>query len=380
VAWADNRTGESDIAFQDLTNGKTVTLTKPGSQTDPKVYGNYIAYLNNHTDINLYNILTGADLSLAPGSIKMEPAISDRGVVWTDYKRGPKDPDIQMYDFKILADIPITSGPFNHTNPSISGDNIVWTDNRNGQLQRLSIQHHYSERAEHNQHRFRPQQPGCQRRHVIWTDKSRQPQMSFLYDLKTKKTVQVTTDASDHLYGMIGGNNIIWIDTRSGGEQIYLYDIATGKEQQITTVKSFKHSPVMAGDKIVWIDSRNGEDKWDVYLYNLTSHEEIPICTNSARQVQPWIYGDTVVWADGRNKNWDIYTYNLTTKTEQPVVTNSANQGYPMIYGDYIAWLDVRQGDPDIYLYDTKKDVEVPGGHAPTGASAQRWSWRTVQR
>jgi len=187
VAWADNRTGESDIAFQDLTNGKTVTLTKPGSQTDPKVYGNYIAYLNNHTDINLYNILTGADLSLAPGSIKMEPAISDRGVVWTDYKRGPKDPDIQMYDFKILADIPITSGPFNHTNPSISGDNIVWTDNRNGHFNVYLFNTTTQKEQNITNTDFDHSSPDVSGDHVIWTDKSKGNLNVFLYDLKTKK-------------------------------------------------------------------------------------------------------------------------------------------------------------------------------------------------
>ena len=129
VAWSDNRTGESDIAYIDLATQKTATLTRPGKQTDPKVYGAYIAYLNNGTDINLYDIKTGADFTPAPGSIKMEPAISDRGVVWADYRGGARDPDIQMYDFKMLADVSITSGSFNHTNPSISGDNIVWTDN-----------------------------------------------------------------------------------------------------------------------------------------------------------------------------------------------------------------------------------------------------------
>ena len=84
------------------------------------------------TDIILYDIKTGKEIDLVPGTIKMEPDISERGVVWTDYRRGANDPDIQMFDFKILADIPISNGPYNQTNPSISGDNIVWTDNRKG--------------------------------------------------------------------------------------------------------------------------------------------------------------------------------------------------------------------------------------------------------
>jgi len=150
VAWADNRTGEPDIVFIDLTTQKTTTLAKPGKQTDPKVYGEYIAYLNNGTEIYLHDIKAGADFAPAPGSIKMEPAISSRGVVWTDYREGSRDPDIYMYDFKILADVSITSGPFNHTNPAISEDKIVWTDNRNGHFN-VYLFNVTTQKSEHNQ-------------------------------------------------------------------------------------------------------------------------------------------------------------------------------------------------------------------------------------
>ena len=265
----------------DLTTRKTTTLTKPGMQTDARIYGDYIAYLNNHTDINLYEIKTsGADFSLAPGTIKMEPAISDRGVVWTDYRRGTRDPDIQMYDFKILADVAITNGPFNHTNPSISGDDIVWTDNRNGYFNVYLLNTATNKEQSITNSDFDHSSPDISGKNVIWTERNQGNLQVFLYNLGTKKTKQVTTGSSDSRYAMIDGDNIIWIDTRSGGEQIYLYDITTGKEQQITTVKSFKLSPVISDDKIVWIDSRSGEDKWDVYLYNLTTGEETAICTD----------------------------------------------------------------------------------------------------
>ncbi|MDD1758828.1 MAG: hypothetical protein LUQ22_08875, partial [Methanotrichaceae archaeon] len=132
VAWTDNSSGESDIGYLNLSNKQQKSLRKPGMQTSPSVYKNFISYLNNGTEVWLYDTKSEKDFQLVPGSIKMEPSISDRGVVWADYRAGPKDPDIYMFDFSILADIPITSGAFNHTNPSISGDNIVWTDDRNG--------------------------------------------------------------------------------------------------------------------------------------------------------------------------------------------------------------------------------------------------------
>ena len=183
VAWADNRTGESDIAFMDTTSQKTTTLTKPGMQTDPRIYGKFIAYLNNGTDINLYDIETGKESMVVPGTIKMEPAISDRGVVWTDYRRGTNDPDIQMFDFKILADMSISSGPFNQTNPSISKDNIVWTDNRNGNYN------------------------------------------VYLFNTTTKKEKAITDDKIDHSSPDVSGNYVIFTDKRNGHLDVFLYDL-----------------------------------------------------------------------------------------------------------------------------------------------------------
>ena len=136
------------------------------------VYGDYVAYQNNGTEVWLYDIKTKKDFQLVQGSIKMEPAIGERGVVWTDFRRGPKDPDIYMYDFKILSDAQITSGPYNHTNPSISEDNIVWTDNRNG---------HYN---------------------------------VYLYNTTTLKERNITNDKIDHSSPDVSGNNVIYTDKR----------------------------------------------------------------------------------------------------------------------------------------------------------------------
>lgn len=194
VAWADNRTGESDIAFMDLSSGKETTINKSGIQTDPRVYGRYIAYLNNHTDINLYDIETSADIALAPGSIKMEPAISERGVVWTDYRKGTNDPDIQMFDFEILADISITSGPFNHTNPSISEGNVVWTDNRDGNFNVYLFNITTGKETQITEGSFDHSSPDISNKNLIWTDMSLGNLQIFLRNLSTKETKQVTID------------------------------------------------------------------------------------------------------------------------------------------------------------------------------------------
>jgi hypothetical protein len=68
---------------------------------------------NNHTDINLYEIKSG---EISPGTIKMEPAISDRGIVGR-ITEGHNDPDIQMQTSRSWQ--LNNQRPFNHTNPSL---------------------------------------------------------------------------------------------------------------------------------------------------------------------------------------------------------------------------------------------------------------------
>ena len=165
----------------------------------------------------------------------MEPAISDRGVVWTDYREGPKDPDIQMYDFKMLADVSITNGSFNHTNPSIAGDNIVWTDNRNGHYNVYLYNSTTNKERNITSDGFDHSSPDISGNNVIWTDKSKGNLDIFLYDLLTGKTRQITSGTIDHYYGMIDGNNIIWTenDIDLSIHRLVLYNITTGTKAAI---------------------------------------------------------------------------------------------------------------------------------------------------
>jgi beta propeller repeat protein len=368
VAFADNRTGDFDIAIYDLSTRNLTHLTKPGVQTAPVVSGRYVAYHNNGSEVYLYDIDTGLDALLIPGSAKMEPAIGERGVVWSDYRAGVGDPDIYMYDFSILADIPVTSGAYNHTNPSVFGERVVWTDDRTGHYQIYMM--NLSTMTERNitQDSIDHSSAGISSDYIIYSDNRTGNLDVFLYDLAKGSESQISRDASNQRYAMVDGSRAAWVDDRSGNDQIYVYEIASGKESQITSQKSVKNAPVISGERVVWVDDRNGN--WDIYSFNLTSGTEFAVCTNPKRQASPWVNGDMVVWADGRNGdkdvlNWDIYAYNLTTGVEMPIVTNSANQGWPCVYGKYIAWRDTRGGDSDIYLYDMDRAVEVPVATKP---------------
>jgi beta propeller repeat protein len=235
AAWVDNSTGESDIGYLNFSTKQQESLKKPGAQTSPSVYKNYISYLNNGTEIWLFDTKSEKDFQLVPGSIKMEPSIGDRGVIWTDYRAGSNDSDIYMFDFKILADIPIISGFFNQTNPSISRDNIVWTDDRSGYFNVYIFNLTANREMNITNDNVNHSSPDISEDKVIWVDKSKGNLNVFLHDIKSNQTKQITTDNSDHRYPMIDGNRVIWVDNRTGSDQVYLYDISTSKFENNTT-------------------------------------------------------------------------------------------------------------------------------------------------
>jgi PKD repeat protein len=132
-----------------------------------------------------------------------------------------------------------------------------------------------------------------------------------MYDLITKKTIDVTSDNT--------GNTLYGSDTVDAGDD-------TGTHVDIS------------GDKIVY--SKAGDDQFGyagVYVYDIPSAKSTPVYIYPrGTHTTPDIYNDTIVW--GINSNYDgyggvndtgIYICDLSvTNTLPPVAEFTANRTY----------------------------------------------------
>lgn len=114
----------------------------------------------------------------------MEPALGDRGVVWTDY-RAP-DSDVYIYDFSLQADDQITSALTTAQTPGSTG--IGWSGPTTG--------------------------PGKFNVYMI--------------DLSTSQEAQITDAEDEKSSPSISGDLILYTDNRSGNLDLFLYDHQDG--------------------------------------------------------------------------------------------------------------------------------------------------------
>lgn len=262
-----------------------------------------------------------------------------------------------------------TSDKFGTLGFDISGDTIVWSDLRNDQRDVSQI----TELADSN------------------TD-------IFMYNTKTSKQIQITTDPSSQMNPRVFGNYIIWQDSRNdnvkeypGRWSLYLYDINTGGEKLICETLAAHSTINISDNKIVWEDDRNfkgenglrggdnvPENNKDIYMYDILTGIETPVATGALMECRPDISGNYIVYEDRNDGslNADIVLYDILTKEKTLIIKDNFDQGTPRIHGEYVVWMDERRGtstndviingkmpNSDIYLYNitTKNETLVTG-------------------
>jgi TolB protein len=80
-----------------------------------------------------YDLRSGAEVPVAVGSGKTDPAVSGSWVVWSDNRNG--DYDIYAYDLSTGQEIPVCTAAGDQLTPAISGDLVAWVDKRNFQTE-----------------------------------------------------------------------------------------------------------------------------------------------------------------------------------------------------------------------------------------------------
>jgi beta propeller repeat protein len=284
IVWQDDRNGNWDIYILDLSNKTQIRTTNQSDQTDPAIYGNKVVWTdgrNGRSDIYLQDLATKKQTRITTRGKASMPDIYGNRIVYVKFVQGEGENwnELYVYDLSTKKETQIPTMASAH-NPAIYGNRIVWLD------------HDGFNGGDYN---------------------------ICVYDLSTKKRTQI---ANGSFYGFnpldnpdIYGNKIVWQDACNAyvengygylNSDIYIYDIPTKKKIQITANKSEQEDPVIYGNTIVWQDIRNGN--WDIYAYDLITRQQIHI-TNTTDQVTPAIYGNKVVLTDYRNgpENPDIY-------------------------------------------------------------------------
>jgi beta propeller repeat protein len=235
----------------------------------------------------------------------------------------------------------------------IYGDYIVWSDNRN------AVESH------------------ADMEHQNWD--------VFLYDIKSEKTSQITSEPVAQLRPRIWDNYVVWMENNEHENwTIVLFDLKTSQQRRITKGDGSHTWPDIDSGVVVWEDGRNVEEasmrngvnnpnnNTDIYMYHIELDQTSPVAAGPYREGMPRISGSTIVWEDyNRGTAFpEAYKYDLTTNKSSKVMTSSNPQYHPVVDGDYIAWVEDREVHVLDLLHQTEK--YLPGELASPEIS-ERW-------
>jgi beta propeller repeat protein len=259
-----------------------------------------------------------------------------------------------------LAETRLAPSGSTQEKPVISGDYVVWQDFRNGNWDIYMYDLKAKKEVQVTSGTATQGYPSVSRGKIAY----HQGQGGFdwdvfVYDIKSATTFQVTHDPSEQDYPSISGDYVVWPDKRSGDWDIYMYDLKAKKETLIATGPETQGRPVIDGTRVVY-QQDNGDDNWDVYLYDIRTKQTTQITTDPFKQTNPRISGNTIVWMDERNTGYDVYMYTIATGTESLVAGGSRAQAWPSVSGNTVVYHQDNTNDNwDIYQADIKTGQTV---------------------
>ncbi|WP_181907639.1 hypothetical protein [Cohnella lupini] len=195
----------ADIFLYDLTTGEERQLTTdPSAQVNPKIWGNYIVWMDNASD---------------------------------EIKEYPSHWQIVLYNIKTDEYKILTAGSGGHTDPDIDAGLVVWEDGRRVTERGLRAGGNVPENN---------------------TD-------IYLYRIDTGETVPIATEDYREGRPQISGGLVTWeVYNGSHSGDVFVHDIVTGKTIQVTDLDVDQRSPVISGQFVAWMDERNGSSTHDV--------------------------------------------------------------------------------------------------------------------
>lgn len=333
--------------------------TKIGTGYNPAIYGSKLTWSDAAGSIHIYDLATKKDTKINSSNASY-PAIYGNKLVWYDESSGI--PRITVYD------IPSGSKTFITTNvgrPNICDTRLVWSDNDSVYLRDMSTSTQTKIGSGVD--------PDIYDTKVVYDSDTEEPgnyHSIRMYDISTKKAITIG-DGGDSEKPLMYGNKIIWSDLYNQLGYIIMYDLSTKKTIDVTSEFIASDDPnhldagadtglyyVIYGDKIVYAKIYNDQfGNAGVYVYSISTGQSTPVfnypngvCTT------PDIYDNTIAWGfdnrigDNSASNNGIYVCNLAAK---PVASFAANQvsgthSKPITF----TYIGTGGGTPNLYHWD----------------------------
>ncbi len=340
-------------------------VTRIGNGSDPAIYGSKVVWTDSGV-IHVYDLTSKTDTTVS-SSAASYPAIYESKLVWHD--ESSETPRLAVYDIPTGAITYITQDVDQHSRPAIYGNRIVWNANSSIYMRDIST----STQALIAQ----GENPEINATKIVYSAEGRDITDIFMYDITTKKIELISPYSSDLSYPHMYGNKVIWSNFYSRNGFIQMYDLVTKKAIDVTSDNTgntlYGSDTVDAGDdtgthidingdKIVY--SKSGDDQFGyagVYVYDIPSAKNTSVYIYPrGTHTTPDIYNDTTVWGIDSNYNGyggvndtGIYICDLSvTNTLPPVAKFTANTTYgaaPLV----VLFTDTSTGGvPTSWLWD----------------------------
>ncbi len=274
VVFTDYRNGNSDIYYVNLATGvESPAVQAPGDQYLTDVSNGLIVYTDyTNLQVHLFDTVSGATQVLSGSStLAVDPAISQRLVVWTDERDG--DPEIYARNLDTNEERRVSNSPLLDLHGAVSGKWIVWD---------------------------RCTTAGdCD----VWA-----------YDWTTATTRQLTNTPGDVEQNPdVSGDTVVYQASRGGETDVYSYDLLSGVETRLSR-PGYQINANVSGDFVAFDDGEGGT--YHIKVWHLPTNSVFDVTSGASQQYLNDIDGNRIVYTDTRSGNADIYLF--TFKLELP--------------------------------------------------------------
>jgi len=168
---------------------------------------------------------------------------------------------------------------------------------------------------------------------IVYQDYSLDDQADIvLYNITSKTTTRLTSNASDQLKPVIWEDHVVYEYYDGSERDLYLIDLEDGTETRMTSEKGWDHDAAIWEDRVVWIHNTT------VKFWTIGSSEVINLTDSTGTKEDLAIYDDRIVWSDDVGGQWEMYIYTISTQSERWFSGTSYDYKYADLYGDLMVY------------------------------------------